>query len=292
MTAAEQYRIAASGIAATIKAQGAELCSLTDAAGREFLWQAGPIWPRHAPVLFPIVGRLAGDTLRHDGRSYRMTQHGFARDRRFEPAERSDTVCRFILMDDDATRAIFPFAFRLELTYAVAGDTLTVGYALDNPAGTMLHASFGAHPAFRWPLRKGTAKAAHVLEFSLPEPAPIRRLADGLLLPDRFDSPIEGSTLRLDESLFATDALILDQVASPSVRFSALGGPTVEVMWRGGFRELGLWSRAGGDFLCIEPWCGHADPVGFAGDFAEKPGLLHLPPGGRAEAELTVRLIG
>jgi galactose mutarotase-like enzyme len=292
MTAAEQYRIAASGIAATIKVQGAELCSLTDAAGREFLWQAGPIWPRHAPVLFPIVGRLAGDTLRHDGRSYRMTQHGFARDQRFESAERSDTVCRFMLTDDDATRAIFPFAFQLELTYAVAGNTLTVGYALDNPASTILHASFGAHPAFRWPLRNGTEKAAHVLEFSLLEPAPIRRLVDGLLLPDRFDSPIKGSTLRLDESLFAADALILDQVASSSVRFSAPGDPTVEVMWRGEFRELGLWSRAGGDFLCIEPWCGHADPVGFAGDFAEKPGLLHLPPGGRAAAELTVRLIG
>ena len=173
----------------------------------------------------------------------------------------------------------------------MAWDTLTVGYALDNPAGTMLYASFGAHPAFRWPLREGTAKAAHVLEFSLPEPAPIRRLADGLLLPDRFDSPIEASTLRLDESLFAADALILDQVASPSVRFSAPGGPSVEVMWRG-FHELGIWSHMGGDFLCVEPWCGHADPVGFNGDFADKPRLLHLPPGGRAEAELRVRLIG
>lgn len=173
----------------------------------------------------------------------------------------------------------------------MAWDTLTVGYALDNPAGTMLCASFGAHPAFRWPLREGTAKAAHVLEFSLPEPAPIRRLADGLLLPDRFDSPIEGSTLRLDESLFAADALILDQVASPSVRFSAPGGSSVEVMWRG-FRELGIWSHMGGDFLCVEPWCGQADPIGFNGDFADKPRLLHLPPGGRAEAELRVRLIG
>jgi galactose mutarotase-like enzyme len=197
-----------------------------------------------------------------------------------------------MLTDDDTSRAIFPFAFRLELTYAVARDTLTVAYALDNPAGTMLHASFGAHPAFRWPLREGRAKTAHVLEFRLPEPAPIRRLADGLLLPDCFDSPIEGSTLRLNESLFAADALIMDQVASPSVRFSAPGSATVEVMWCGVFHELGLWSRAGGDFLCIEPWCGHADPVGFNGDFADKPGLLHLPPGGRAEAELTVRLIG
>jgi galactose mutarotase-like enzyme len=286
----ERLRIASAAIAAVLKAEGAELCSLTDAAGRELLWQAQPVWPRHAPVLFPIVGRLADDTLRHDGRSYRMTQHGFARDRRFAVAEQSETICRFVLADDERTRAVFPFAFRLELTYAVAGDTLTIGYAVENPDSAMLHASFGAHPAFRWPLRDGVAKDAHTLTFALPEPAPIRRLQDGLLLPDRFPSPIEGQRLRLDEGLFAADAIILDQVASPAVRYAAQGGPAIEVIWRG-FRELGLWSRKGGDFLCIEPWHGHADPVGFTDDFRDKPGLLHVPPGGRTEAELMIRLL-
>ncbi len=286
----QQYRIAASGIAATINTLGAELCSLTDAQGREFLWQAGPVWPRHAPVLFPIVGRLAGDALRLDGRRYTLGQHGFARDRPFGLAERNATVCRFVLTDDPATRAEFPFAFRLEITFAVAGDTLTVGYGLDNPAGSMLHASFGAHPAFRWPLREGIAKDAHVLEFALPEPAPIRRLEGGLLRPERFPSPITGSVLRLDPTLFAADAIILDALASPAVQFRAPGGPSIEVIWRG-FHYLGIWNKPGGDFLCIEPWCGHADPVGFAGDFTDKPGLLHIPPGGRAEAELSVRLL-
>ncbi|MDA9508711.1 hypothetical protein XI09_29550 [Bradyrhizobium sp. CCBAU 11386] len=52
-------------------------------AGVEFVWQAGPAWPCHASPLFPIVGRLANDELRHRGKTYRMTQHGFARDSRF-----------------------------------------------------------------------------------------------------------------------------------------------------------------------------------------------------------------
>src|ERR1700745_1123583 len=111
MTAAEQYRIAASGIAATIKAEGAELCSLPDAAGREFLWQAAPVWPRHAPVLFPIVGRLKNDTLRHGGKTYRLTQHGFARDRRFAWLNRTASGCRLVLHEDAETRAMYPFAF-------------------------------------------------------------------------------------------------------------------------------------------------------------------------------------
>ena len=70
-------------LTAAIKADGAELCSLCDATGEEMLWQGLPVWPRHAPVLFPIVGRLKDDTLRHNGRTYRLTQHGFARDHRF-----------------------------------------------------------------------------------------------------------------------------------------------------------------------------------------------------------------
>jgi galactose mutarotase-like enzyme len=287
-----RHDIAADGIAATISADGAELCSLRNAAGREFLWQALPAWPRHAPVLFPIVGRLAGDTLRHQGRSYTLTQHGFARDRRFAWAARSAAACRLVLTDDAQTRAQYPFAFHFALSFAVTGDTLRVTCTLRNPNGAAaLPAAMGAHPAFRWPLQEGLAKEAHVLEFAQDEPAPIRRLAGGLLLPAPQPTPIAGRTLPLTESLFAADAIILDRPASQAVRFTAPGGPAVEVAWRG-FRQLGIWMRPGADFLCIEPWHGFADPVGFTGAFADKPGLLHIPPGGQVEAEFSVRLVG
>jgi galactose mutarotase-like enzyme len=281
----------ASEVSAEIKADGAELCSLRDAAGHEMLWQALPAWPRHAPVLFPIVGRLAGDTLRHRGHSYRMTQHGFARDRRFAWSERTPTTCRLVLADDAETRAHYPFAFRFEVAYAVAGATLSVTFAVVNTGTEMLPASMGAHPAFRWPLADGIAKTAHVLTFSDREPAPVRRLRGGLLLADPVPTPIAGTTLQLDEALFAADALILDQLASRSVRFSAPGAPGLDVSWDG-FGELGLWSKPGADFLCIEPWCGYASPEGFDGEFMEKPGLLLIPPGARREATHRVRLGG
>jgi galactose mutarotase-like enzyme len=69
-------------ISASVSAAGAELISLKNAQGLELLWQAGPVWPRHAPILFPIVGRLKNDELQHQGKLYPMTQHGFARDRK------------------------------------------------------------------------------------------------------------------------------------------------------------------------------------------------------------------
>lgn len=83
------------GISVTIVEDGAELVSLRNARGFEFLWQAGPAWRRHSPVLFPIVGRLKGDQLRHRGQTYPMTQHGFARDKPFAWAERGPGPARW-----------------------------------------------------------------------------------------------------------------------------------------------------------------------------------------------------
>src|SRR5215469_10088859 len=137
-------------LTATVKADGAELCSLRDAAGAEMLWQAGSVWPRHAPVLFPIVGRLKDGTLRHAGKSYRLTQHGFARDRRFAWLSRSATSCRLVLHEDAATRAIYPFAFRLEITFTLDDDALEERFTVTNPGREVLPASLGAHPGFVW----------------------------------------------------------------------------------------------------------------------------------------------
>jgi galactose mutarotase-like enzyme len=275
-------------LSAAIKADGAELCSLRDATDAEMLWQGEPIWPRHAPVLFPIVGRLKDDTLRHNGRSYHLTQHGFARDRRFAWLNRSATGCRLVLRDDIETRAIYPFPFRLEVGYALEDDALVNSFTIINPGRETLPASIGAHPGFRWPLAEDVDKTAYMLEFEQPEPAPIRRLTGGLM-GDPQPTPIQGNTLALDPALFDADALILDQVASSSVRFTAPGGEVIEVAWEG-FNELGIWMRPGGDFLCIEPWHGTHSPVGFDGEFRDKPGLLLIAPGDRRVLTMRIRL--
>jgi galactose mutarotase-like enzyme len=283
------HRFAGHGIAAAVNADGAELCTLRDGDGRDYLWSAEPVWPRHAPVLFPIVGRLRDDTLIHRGRSYHMTQHGFARDRRFDWVERSATGCRLSLVDDEQSRAIYPFRFQFEVAYAAAGATLAVTYTVTNTGHEVLPASMGAHPALRWPLEPGTPKAAYALTFDVEEDGPLRGVVDGLLTaPDR-PSPIVGQHLALREELFAADALILPHPSSRSVRYGATDGPAVTVAWDG-FEQLGLWSRAGGDFLCIEPWHGMASPAGFAGEFVEKPWRMLIPPGENRTASYRITL--
>jgi galactose mutarotase-like enzyme len=287
----DEFHFASDLLAVTVRAQGAELCSLVHARYGEMLWQAAPIWPQHAPNLFPIVGQLAGDVLRHAGATYELTRHGFARRRRFRWVACAAGSCELELHDDAQTQALYPFAFRLTIGYAVSGDTLSITYGVHNTGDGILPASVGAHPAFRWPLTAGIPKSAHTLTFASPEPAAIRRLQDGLLKPDEFATPVEGKTLKLDESLFAADAIILDRPVSRSVRYSAPGAPAVDVGWEH-FRELGLWSKPGGDFLCIEPWYGYASPVGFDGPFETKPGLLLIEPGHAESLVVRIRVSG
>src|SRR3569833_4126922 len=76
----DNHTIRTGQISASIKADGAELRSLKNAEGVELLWQAGPEWPRHAPLLFPIVGEVGGEQIRVRGKVYKMLRHGVARD--------------------------------------------------------------------------------------------------------------------------------------------------------------------------------------------------------------------
>ncbi|MFC3125223.1 aldose 1-epimerase family protein [Pseudoroseomonas globiformis] len=276
----ERHEISGGGLSATISADGAELVRLRGPDGADLLWDGGAAWPRHAPVLFPIVGRLADDTLRHAGAEYRMTQHGFARDRRFGWVARDAGRAVLALAEDAESRARFPFPFRLEVAYAAEPAGLSVVTTVSNPGTAPLPFSLGAHPAFRWPLRPGTDKKAHRLVFEADEQGEAHYLCGGLLGPAE-PAPCLAREWPLSPALFARDAVILKDVASRSVRYEGPGGPALRVRWDG-YPDLGLWSKPeGADFLCIEPWQGTASPAGWDGPFAEKPGLVVLPPGGQ-----------
>jgi galactose mutarotase-like enzyme len=196
-----------------------------------------------------------------------------------------------VLQDDDQNRAAYPFAFRLEVAYAVEGGALLVTFTVINTGDEVLPASIGAHPAFLWPLSRGIPKTDHRLEFEVAETAPIRRLADGLMLRETFSTPIDSQILRLSEALFAADAIILDHPASRSVRYYGGDGGGIEVSWNAGYPQLRIWSRADADLLCFEPWHGFASPTDFDGEFLDKPGLMLIPAGEQRDAAFRIRLV-
>jgi len=263
---------------ATVKSAGAELVRL-DFLGRPLLWGGDPaVWGRHAPHLFPFVGKLRDDALTVDGRTAKMGQHGFARDRDWSWETRDGAACRLALRDDEASRAAYPFAFRLAVGYTLSGGTLRCDYELSNTGDRPLPASLGAHPGFVWPLPGNDDRTAHRLLFDQPETEGVRRLQGGLLDPKRYDSPVVDRVLRLDDRLFATDAIIFDRPASASVQYGAPGAPTLTVAWEN-FPHLGIWSKPGAGFLCIEPWQGHSGSADDPPEFKDKPGTVTLAPG-------------
>ncbi|PEQ12366.1 aldose epimerase [Novosphingobium sp. PC22D] len=279
-------------LTARINPMGAELWSLTDGEGREYMTDADPaFWTGHAPVLFPIVGELKDGTYRLDGRDHALARHGFARRSMFDLIEHRGNVARFRLTDGAETRAVYPFAFVLELAFRITGRRLEMEASVRNPGDVPLPFSFGYHPAFAWPLPGGGEKLAHVLEFAEAEPHPIKRLGDNGLVAREEATPIEGRTLRLAPALFEDDAMILDALESRSLVYRGAGdAPRLEIAFPD-TPYLGIWQKPGAHYICVEPWQGLADADGFDGDFCDKRGVVLLAPGAVHSLRMDVTLV-
>ena len=284
-------QISSGRLTAEIDPLGAQLFSLRGTC--DLQWHGDPaVWKGRAPILFPIVGALAQGQYRLDGEPHSLSRHGFARDRLFTLVERTAASALFRLNWDEETFRLYPFRFQFEMHFAVTGARLSMTATVRNLEETkILPASVGFHPALLWPLPYGEPRAAHFLEFEQDEPAPIRRLdGQGLLSPQEFPTPVKGRRLELRDDLFTADAVIFDSIASRRLSYGAENGPRIEVEFAG-MPYLGVWTKPGAGFICIEPWQGIADPQGFSGDFAAKPGIALLPPGTEKAFAMSIALM-
>ena len=284
--------IASDQLSAAINPFGAELSSLKDADGRELMTDADPaFWTGRAPILFPVVGAPFEETIRIDGTAYRMHKHGFARRMPFDLVDRGPSHVVLALGDTAQTRAAYPFAFRLELAFAIEGASLTVDGAVHNPGDGPLPASFGFHPAFAWPLPYGQARSDHRIVFDADEPDALKAIAaDGTIADGAVPSPLDGRTLNLADGLFEHDALVWDHVRSDGVTYGAQTGPRLAIVFPD-TPKLGIWTKPGARYVCVEPWHGIADPEGYTGDFRAKPGVFEVPPGDTKRIGMRVALV-
>jgi galactose mutarotase-like enzyme len=279
-------------LSAEVDPVGAQLSRLRDSAGRDLLWNGDPsVWNGRAPILFPIVGSLAGGRYRLGAKTYPLSRHGFARGRLFEVLDATTSAAAFRLQADEASRQVYPFDFALDVHFELKGPALAVTASVRNRGKEAMPASFGFHPALRWPLPYGRARSAHFIEFPIDEPAPIRRLnEDGLLSPTPHITPVSRRRLALQDALFQEDAIIFDQIRSTSVTYGADDGPRIRVSYPD-TPYLGIWSKPTGNFICVEPWHGVADPEGFSGDFKAKPGVFMVPAGAATPIKMQIELI-
>lgn len=260
--------IAGTALSARINPLGAELTSLCGADGVERMTDGDPaFWTGHAPLLFPIVGGLNGDQYLLDGQHYPLAKHGFARREAFAVVEQGAEHVRLRLTENERTRAVYPFAFALDADFRIEGASLAMTVTVTNHDARDMPASFGFHPAFAW------ARAGETIRFEQDEPSPLATLTPEGLIGGTRPSPLDGRMLHLDDSLFTDDALIWPALESGRVDYAGM-----EVAFPGA-PMLGIWTKPGARFVCIEPWWGIADPVGFTGEIWDKPGIQRFAPG-------------
>lgn len=278
----DTIELRAPGIRVTLSSHGAEPQSITDADKHEYLWQAGPAWPRRAPVLFPVICRVPDDEIVVDGVRHQMPQHGFARDLVWDVVDVEQTRASFVLTSSERTVGHFPFDFALAATYEVHEATLVTTYLVENRGDRPMPYSLGSHPAFAWPLDPSHPRTLHEVRFSDPEPGPVRRVVDNLLTAETHPSLVVENRVELRDSLFEDGAVIMPDVASTWVTYAAAAGRGVRMSWEG-FTGITLWTKPGAEFICVEPWRGLPARADFAGEFLHKPGNAVVPAGERHE---------
>ena len=277
----------------TVANHGAELQSV-QLGGHEFLWQGDPAyWGRRAPILFPIVGKVADDTLRIDGKEYTMKQHGFARDTDF------DLCGERYVMQGEGPRENYPYKYELAVTYRAVGTRLNCEWEVTNRDTREIHFQIGAHPAFNLPDYHAEDPVHGYMQCfdangKIVVPQLTHYLTGGLRVP--FDQPkllpVEDPLLPLTNSTFDADAFLLEGSQVTAVTLLDKNKQKVLTVGCDTAQAYGLWapSKPGCPFVCLEPWCGITDSVGFTGDISERYLNHRLAPGNKFEFTYWIEL--
>jgi galactose mutarotase-like enzyme len=287
------YHLENEDYSVTVKRSGAELSSFRNKpANLEYIWQADPqVWPRHAPVLFPIVGKVPGGKYNYQGKTYELPQHGFARDMDFTLDSQSQTELVFALKESEQSLAVYPFPFRLQVTSKLVNNALEILYTVQNPGETDLYFSIGAHPGFNCPFYPGEDFADYYLEFAQPETQERFLLNEGLQNGQTEPVLQNQNTLPLTYELFQKDAIVFKNLASEKITLKTNKHQHSLAFEFKEFPFFGIWTKGpGAGFICLEPWHGIASRVGDSGELTQKEGIKKLAAGDNFTCSYTIRV--
>lgn len=264
---------------ASFKASGAEITSLKK-EDSEYIWQGDTAhWNRHAPVLFPFVGKLKDNHFVYQDRPYEVGQHGFARDLEFEVLEHGQEDISFLLKSTVATLRKYPFEFELRISYHLHDSSLITTYQVSNVGSEQMYFSIGGHPAFNCPMTDHEERSDYWLKFDHEENLTAHLLTAGTFTGETEVIPMKEDKLIITDNLFDKDALVFKGLRSEEVSLESPEGKWLTFHFKG-FPYLGIWSKSNvSPFVCIEPWFGLADNQQHNGDLTTKEGINHLAIG-------------
>lgn len=262
-------------ITVVVSPKGAELQSVKDKrTGREYLWQGDPRWwGRRSPLLFPIVGGMWDSVCRIDGQEVKLPKHGFMQDRTWRVIDEQAESVRLEYVGTVGDFEMFPFAFKLAITYRLEGRKVVADFEVKNTGGSNLWFQFGGHPAIALPDWKEENEVDGYLRFEGEPQYLLRAREQGCTEPDHYPVPAdELGLVPLCVATFANEALIFEnnQVKSATVldrnRRPVACVASSSPAWL-------FWSPTGvhTPFVCCEPWYGLPDKEHFNGPVSDRP---------------------
>ncbi|TDM92894.1 aldose epimerase [Lactobacillus crispatus] len=287
------YTIKNNMIEVVISDHGAEVQSVKGAhTGEEYMWQADPeIWGRHAPVLFPIVGRLKNDEYKYQGKTYHMGQHGFARDCDFEVENHTQESITFLLKDNEKTREMYPFKFEFRVNYNLMNNLLEENFSVVNKSDETMIFGVGGHPGFNLPVNNGEEKEDYYFDMH-PSIARVKIPLKGAYLDwNNRSLASTDSFIGLSDELFKDDALIYELHGHDNKVSLRTDKSKFHInVWTRNAPYVGIWSQYPNttNYVCIEPWWGIADREDADGELEHKYGMNHLEPGKEYQAGFSI----
>lgn len=271
----------------TIASLGAEVLSVVDkAGGKELWWNGDPaFWHGHSPILFPACGGLWNGEYKYRGQTYKLAKHGFVRTMEFTPSEDKDGASiSFTVHENEETLRQYPFAFALTVTYALEGKTLTCKACVANPSGEApLYYQIGGHPAIMLP---DYQENAEVIGYMRPLPAEglsvVRATEQGCFGGERYTVPqAPGGLIPISVETFHNEALIFDKGQVREVTLLRADGETEICRISHGAPVTLIWQMTDllCPFVCVEPWYGMPDRIGYSVDLDIRPYTQHTMPG-------------
>lgn len=274
------YKLENSNIKITASPFGGELHNLTSKIdGAEFLWNGNEeFWKYHAPILFPIVGKVKDNKYIVEENTYSLPQHGLARISEFNMIKKTDTSIIFSLPYSNKTLEVYPYKFELQIRYDLIENGVKVSYKVINKDSKEIFFSIGAHPAFMCPIMPEETMNDYYFEFNKKETSSLLTLnAEGYFSHERLPYLNNKNIINLSKEVFKNDALVFDNLNSNKISLKSKNHNKSLTMDFTGFPYMGLWSKpTGAPFVCIEPWFGHSDYEDFTGEFKEKEGIQSL----------------
>lgn len=268
-----------------------EMLSLIDKeSGTEMLYQGDQGWSGRNPSLFPMVGSTwKQGTYEIDGKTYAMKNHGLIRYATLQDESTPETIC-FAYDSDESTRVQYPYDFHYEMRYTLEGRTVKVRYAITNTGNKPMPFSFGLHPAFRTSRNDSEKFEDFSIEFFPKE------TAQQLIFTPQGDPVVRKEVLldewklnREDLKKYAT--LVYDQMKATDAVLKYKDQPRLKTHFEN-YPTLALWSHpTPSDFVCIEPWHGHADFEDVNVPFDKREGTEILQPGETFEAGYDIEVL-